>query len=272
MTAAFQTIEHRGCRLSYCITGDGPPVMVIQGAGMHGDGWLPQVEGLADQFRCLRFDNRGMGQSQPVGTAITIEQMAEDARVLMDAAGWESAHVVGHSMGGLIAQHLAISEPSRVRSLALLCTFARGKEATGLRPDMFWLGLRTFVGTRRMRRRAFLEMVFPRNYLRNVNRDALAEKMAPLFGQDLADHPPVIRQQLAAMSRYDATPLLHKLASIRTLVVSAMHDPIARTSAGKAIAAGIPDSCYVECAEASHGAPIQFAKEINHLLRQHFSG
>jgi len=268
----FQTIEHRFCQFSYCIGGHGPPVLMIQGAGMHGDGWLPQFEGLADQFRCLRFDNRGMGKSQPIGAPLTIEQMAEDARVLMDAAGWESAHVVGHSMGGLIAQHLAISKPSRVRSLALLCTFARGTEATGLRTDMFWLGMRTFIGTRRMRRRAFLEMVFPRDYLRRVDRDALAEQLAPLFGHDLADHPPVMRQQLAAISRYDASAHLHQLASVRTLVVSARHDPIARPSAGKAIAAGIPGSRYVEFPDASHGAPIQFAKEMNHLLRQHFSG
>lgn len=265
-------VEHRGCRLAHAVSGEGPPVLMIQGAGMHGDGWLPQVEGLSDQFRCLRFDNRGMGKSQPIGAPLTIEQMGEDARVLMEAAGWESAHVVGHSMGGLIAQHLAISEPSRVRTLALLCTFARGEEATALRPNMFWLGLRTFIGTRRMRRHAFLEMVFPRDYLRTIGRDALAEQLAPLFGHDLAHHPPVIRKQLAAMSRYDATPHLHKLAGIRTLVVSAKHDPIARPSAGKAIAAGIPGSRYVELSDASHGAPIQFAKEINQLLWQHLTG
>jgi pimeloyl-ACP methyl ester carboxylesterase len=122
-----------------------------------------------------------------------------------------------------------------------------------------------------MRRRAFLEMVFPRDYLRNVDRDTLAEQLAPLFGHDPAAHPPVIRKQLAAMRRYDATPHLHKLAGIRTLVVSARHDPIARPSAGKAIAAGIRGSRYVELPNASHGAPIQFAKEINHLLREHFS-
>ena len=245
---------------------------MIQGAGMHGDGWLPQIEGLRDVYSCLRFDNRGMGKSQPSGAPITIEQMAEDARILMDAAGWQSAHVVGHSIGGLIAQHLAITDPSRVSTLALLCTFARGKEATGFRGNMFWLGLRTFIGTRAMRRHAFLQMVFPRDYLAKVDRDELAEQLAPLFGHDLAGHPPVIRKQLAAISRYDAIPHLHKLASIPTLVISATHDPIARPRAGKAIAAGIPGSRYFELAEASHGAPIQFAKEINHLLRQHFAG
>ena len=212
-----------------------------------------------------------MGKSQPFGAPITIEQMAEDARVLMDTQGWQSAHVVGHSMGGLIAQHLAISQPARVRSLALLCTFARGKEATGLRRDIFWVGLRTFIGMRRMRRRAFLEMVFPRDYLRTVDRDALAEQLAPLFGHDLADHPPVMKHQLTAMSRYDATPNLAKLAKIPTLVVSARHDLIARPSAGKAIAAGIRGARYVEFPNAAHGATIQCAKEINHLLREHFA-
>ena len=271
MASDYQSIEHRGCSLSYCIAGDGPPVLMIQGAGMHGDGWLPQIEGLANQFRCLRFDNRGMGQSQPRGLAITIEQMAEDARILMDAEGWQSAHIVGHSMGGLIAQHLALSEPKRVRSLALLCTFARGAEATGIRPRTLWLGLRTFIGTRRMRRRAFLEMVFPAASLRGVDRDSLAEQMAPLFGHDLADHPPIMKHQFAAMSGYDATPNLGKLAGIPSLVISARHDPIALPRAGKAIAAGIPGARYIEFPEASHGATIQCAREMNDLLRQHFS-
>ena len=238
---------------------------------MHGDGWRPQIEGLSSQFRCLRFDNRGMGRSHPRGVPITIEQMAEDARVLMDALGWQSAHVAGHSMGGLIAQHLALSEPKRVRSVALLCTFARGREATGLRPKTLWLGLRTFIGPRRMRRHAFLEMIFPRDYLRTVDRDMLAEQMSPLFGHDLADHPPIMKHQFAAISRYDATPNLGKLAGIPTLVVSARHDPIARPRAGKAIAAGIPGARYVEFSDASHGATIQCAREINDLLRGHFS-
>jgi pimeloyl-ACP methyl ester carboxylesterase len=271
MSEGYKTLEHLGCKLAYCMTGDGPPVLMIQGAGMHGDGWLPQVNGLSDRFRCLRFDNRGMGKSQPQRVPLTIEQMAEDARVLIDAQGWERVHVVGHSMGGLIAQHFAISQPSRVKSLALLCTFARGTEATAPRSSMVWLGLRTFVGTKRMRRRAFLEMVFPPDYLRDVDRDALAEQMAPLFGHDLASHPPVMRKQLAAIGRYDATPNLAKLSGIRTLVISARHDPIARPCAGKAIAAGILGARYVEFPDASHGAPIQCAKGINDLLIEHFA-
>jgi pimeloyl-ACP methyl ester carboxylesterase len=185
------TIEHRGCRLAYNVRGDGPPVLLIQGVGLHGDGWRPQVDELAARNRCLTFDNRGMNRSQPIGVPLSVEQMAEDALVLMDAQGWESAHVVGHSLGGLIALHLALSARKRVRSLALLCTFARGRDATRLSPWMIWTGLRARIGTRRQRRRAFLKLVLPSETLAASDPDALAERLAPIFGHDLAGQPPV---------------------------------------------------------------------------------
>src|SRR6185436_21003433 len=82
------TLERQGCQLSYRVEGDGPPVLFIQGVGVHGDGWLPQVQGLSARYRCLTFDNRGMGRSQPVTGPLSVEQMAEDALALMDAQGW----------------------------------------------------------------------------------------------------------------------------------------------------------------------------------------
>jgi pimeloyl-ACP methyl ester carboxylesterase len=127
-----QILDHGGCRLAYEVVGEGPPVLFIQGVGVHGRGWLPQVEALSSGFRCLFFDNRGMGGSQPLTTPLTVEQMADDARALLACQGWESAHVVGHSLGGPIALELALSAPERVRSLSLLCTVARGRDATQL--------------------------------------------------------------------------------------------------------------------------------------------
>src|SRR5262245_21861901 len=143
----MQMIEHRGCRLAYAVSGQGPPVVFIQGTGVHGSGWGPQVEELAAHYQCLSFDNRAIGASQPMGAKITVEQISEDARALMDAQGWKTAHIVGHSLGGLVALHLGLSARSRVRSLALLCSFSRGSDATSLSWQMFWLGLRTYLGT-----------------------------------------------------------------------------------------------------------------------------
>lgn len=265
-----QRLEHKGCRLSYRVCGDGPAVLFIQGTGVQGDAWRPQIDDLCQGHRCLSFDNRGMGGSQPFGAPITVEQMAEDALALVDAQGWDSFHCVGHSLGGLVAQHLALSARARVRSLSLLCTFSRGRDATRLSLGMFWLGLRTFLGTRRMRRRAFTEFVLP-EALRS-EADSWAERLAPLFGHDLADQPPVVMKQLAAMRAYDATPRLHELAGVPALVVGARHDRIARPEVVRALALGLPGSRFVEFPDAAHGVPIQCPAEINALLREHFSG
>ena len=213
-----------------------------------------------------------MGASQPIGCALTVEQMAEDALALMDAEGWASAHVVGHSLGGLIAQAIALGARNRVRSLSLLCTFSRGADATRISAEMMWIGLRTRIGTRAQRRRAFLELTMPAEYLRTQNIDELAERLGPIFGHDLADQPSIAMKQLSAARRYDATPRLGELAGVPTLVVAARHDRIARSEYGRAIAKEIPGAKFVEIADAAHGVTIQKAEETNCLLRDHFTG
>lgn len=268
-TTPSSSVELNGCRLSFSVEGDGPPVVFIQGVGVHGSGWTPQVEELRSEFRCLAFDNRGIGASQPPGTAITVEQMARDTLGLMSHLGWESAHLVGHSLGGPVALEVALTAPRRVRSLSLLCTLARGRNATRLTWRMLRLGLGSRIGTRRSRRRAFLKIVMPEDALRGIDQDALAAQLAPLFGHDIADQPPVAMKQLSALSAYDATDRVSGIVGIPTLVMSAAHDPIAPPVNGRALAAAIPGARYVEFEDASHGLPIQHAARVNQLLRQH---
>jgi aminoacrylate hydrolase len=111
----------------------------------------------------------------------------------------------------------------------------------------------------------------PPQLLAESDRDALAERLAPLFGHDLADQPPVVMKQMAAMKAYDATHRLAELANLPTLVVSATYDPIAPPRLGRALAAGIPGARYVEIPGASHGVPIQCADRVNALLLEHFA-
>jgi pimeloyl-ACP methyl ester carboxylesterase len=264
-------LEHRGCRLAYEVAGDGPPVLFIQGVGVNGRGWTPQVEGLSGEFRCLSFDNRGMGASQPCALPLSVAQMADDVLALLGCLGWDSAHVVGHSLGGLIAIELALSAPQRVRSLALLCTVARGRDATRLSGRMLWLGLRSSLGTRRMRRRAFLEIVLSPEGRTRGELDRIALQMEPLFGHDLAERPPAVMQQLRALRGYDARERLAELAGVPTLVVSAERDPIAPPVHGRALAARIGAAQYVEIPGAAHGVTIQRAERINALLREHLT-
>src|SRR6266545_338003 len=286
----FQTLEHRGCQLAYNIRGDltgprngiedsgragrelaGEPVLLIQGVGVHGDGWTPQTGALASRFRCITFDNRGMGHSQPAGGVVTVEQMADDALAILDAEKVEAAHVVGHSLGGLVALRLALEARSRVRSLTLMCTFADGKAAAPLTLRMMWLGMRTRVGTRRMRRRGFLRLVMPADALAGVDTDAMAEKLAPLFGHDLGEQPPVVNAQLSAMRKYSAAARLGELAGLPALVLSGAHDPISPPKVSEALAKGIPGARHVAFADASHGLPIQHADRVNALLLEHFA-
>ena len=271
MTTPHHTAQldlENGFRIAYSQRGQGEPVLFIQGVGVHGHGWQPQIDVLSKTCDCVWFDNRGIGESTPEPAEISVRHMADDAAALIAAQGWTAAHVVGHSMGGLIAMRLALTHRARVKSLALLCTFARGRDA-GASARMAWIGLRSRVGTRRMRRAAFLEMLAAPDALRGIDRQRYAAELAPLFGHDLADHSPMEMRQLAAIRREDVRADLGQLAGLPTLVVSGAHDPIASPTLGEAIARGIPCARFVVLSDQSHGAPVMAAAEINALLAAH---
>lgn len=249
--------------------GSGPPVLFIQGAGIPGKGWDPQLDGLSDRFTCAAFDNRGIdGKKIP---AFTIDDMRRDALDVMDALGWESAHVVGHSIGGLVAQSLALEDRARVKSLTLMCTFHHGTEPSRMSPWIVWVGARTFVGTRRMRRRAFLEMILSAEERSRPDLDAYATELSAYFGRDLADPAPIAMKQLSAASKFDAAERLRELEGLPTMVLSATYDKIALPAFGRALARAIPGAHYAE-RNAAHGLPITRAKEVNDLLAAHFTG
>jgi pimeloyl-ACP methyl ester carboxylesterase len=197
--------------------------------------------------------------------------MAADALAIADAEGIDRFHLAGHSMGGLIAQEIALTAPRRVGSLSLLCTFARGAQAARLTWSMALTAVRMHIGTRRMRRQAFMELVMPAPYLASVDRDALGGQLSRLFARDLADQPSIAMTQMRAMSRYDALDRLVSLASIPTIVASAAHDRIARPEYGRQLAAAIPGARYIEFAEGGHAVTIQCAAAVNALLAQHFA-
>jgi aminoacrylate hydrolase len=266
------TIETDGARVQYQRKGEGPAVLLIQGVGAVGEAWRPQIDGLADRFTLISFDNRGIGGSELRDRRLTIEAMAADAIAVMDAEGVREFHVAGHSMGGVIAQAVALRVPDRVRSLAFLCTFARGQDGARFTLQMLITALRMRIGTRAMRRRAFLELIMPERYLSEVDCAALAQRLAPLFGHDLADQPSIAMKQLSAMSKYDASARLSELAHIPVLVVAATEDRIARPEYGRAIATAIPGAEYLELADAGHGVTLHRPGEINTLLAAHFTG
>ena len=116
-----------------------------------------------------------------------------------------------------------------------------------------------------------IRMIMPNEYVQGKDQTKLARHLQDLFGRDLADQPPIVSEQLRAMSRYSAAARLGELSGIPTLVLSAAHDPIAPPKLGKAIAAAIAGARFVEFPNASHALPIQCATEVNALLLDHLT-
>ncbi len=266
----LDSFVHDESRVAYHLAGDGPELLLIHGVGVVGASWRPQLEGLADGFRMAAPDLPGFGASELPHGRPSVEGWAEAARALMDHLGWERAHVAGHSMGGLVAQQLALAHPRRVRSLALLCTGPRGSELASISLANLPLAVGSFVGTRRMRRRAFMRMVLSPRAAREDDLDAWAERFVPIYGRDVASPAPRLRMQLGALKDFDRSAELGGITA-PTLVVSASHDRIAPPARGRALAAAIPGARYEEVDGMGHALPVEHAAFVNGRLHAAFA-
>jgi 3-oxoadipate enol-lactonase len=116
-------------KIAHEVTGTGPPLLLIQGLGYARWGWEPIVAPLAESYQVITFDNRGIGDSDTPPGPYDTATMAADAVAVLDAVGVSRAHVMGASLGGMIAQLVALEHPSRVDRLVLACTTPGGAEA-----------------------------------------------------------------------------------------------------------------------------------------------
>ena len=118
-------VKSGSVNIHYETYGDGDPLLLIMGLGMPGAVWIPSLP-LLPGFKCIYFDNRGTGTSDRPDLPYTVRDMAEDAIAILDDLHLPKAHVYGMSMGGMIAQELALNHPERVKKLVLGCTWAGG--------------------------------------------------------------------------------------------------------------------------------------------------
>src|SRR5215207_2715438 len=107
--------DSNGVQIAYDLTGSGEPLLLIMGYGLPGSAWALSLPHFTQKFQVITFDNRGTGRSDAPEEGYEVPVFARDALAVMDAAGWQSAHVFGVSMGGMIAQQLALDAPGRVR-------------------------------------------------------------------------------------------------------------------------------------------------------------
>ena len=252
-----------GTRLAYELCGreDGEPLVLIQGLGADRRGWLMQRGALGERYRLLLVDNRGVGQSDHPPGPYDLNEMAEDVLAVMDEVGWGSAHVMGASMGGVIAQILGVLHPGRVRSLVLACTACRhhpwrrelltGWKATALDDGMRGFAERNakwLVGPRSIRR--FWPVL---NLFGGLALNAEAHAFAA---------------QVDAILQADES-LRHALSGVTapTLVIVGSQDVLTPMCDAEEVAEAIPGALLAVVRGGAHGFMFERGKVFNETVR-----
>jgi 3-oxoadipate enol-lactonase len=214
----------------------GEPVLMIMGLGGSSRLWYRLLPWISRRHRAIVFDNRGTGISDPVRSTLSMGDLADDALAVLDAAKEESAHVIGVSMGGMVAQHIALDDRDRVRSLVLACTTAGGSRGAPSWRLLAASALRPFLGASRT-----FPIVAPTLYAATTRRDR-AERLREDLARRIGDETPALTiwAQMGAISGHDTRERLGELEGLPTLVVHGLEDALVPVKRGRELAELIP--------------------------------
>lgn len=233
--------------------GEGDAVLLVTGLGLSGGAWWRTVPELAEHLEVITFDNRGVGRSPTWFHAWSTEVMAHDAVSVLDAAGIDRAHVYGISLGGMIAQQIALRHPTRVRSLVLGATYAGGRHAT--RPDrevISFLTRRPFMNHAEAARRSVQFNYGTRcrtEHPERINEDVAQRLTHPFSAQ-------AYRAQMWAGSIHDTYGRLPRITA-PTLVVHGRDDRMIPVENARLLARRIPNAQLIELPDTGHMYPTE---------------
>ena len=255
--------ELPGHRIHYTSYGspEAPPLLLVMGLGMASDAWDSLPARLADRFRVLTVDNRGMGSSSAPPGGFRIRDMADDAARVLDAEGIAEAAVFGISMGGMIAQELALRHTARVRALVLGATFGSHwrsrKPPIGVAGDLLLVSLLSRP---------------PRRMARLLLSDDFVARNPEVFQRWLArlgrPRLRVARRQILAIARHEAEDRLPRLR-LPTLVISGDRDRLVPVENSRRLARIIPRARLLELPGAGHAFPFERADETVRAITEH---
>jgi len=230
---------------------EGPPLLLIMGMSGTALHWgEPFLELLRADFDVIAYDHHGVGASTPLDGPITTREMADDAARLLAALGLDDAHVMGISMGGMIAQELALNHPERIRTLTLGCTYCGGEgSALAAEADLAELVAAMGSGDRERALRAGWEINVSRAFA--VDDDAYAKFRAIAMRRAVA--VPVIMQQMQACATHDTNARLSQITA-PTLVIHGTDDRLLPVQNGRLIASRIS------------GAQLEIFDSVGHLF------
>lgn len=239
---------NEGARIYWEEQGSGQPLLLIMGLGYPSEMWYRVLPGLSSRYRTVIFDNRGVGKSDEAPGPYSIALMAEDSRAVMDAAGVEQAHVFGISMGGMIAQELALMHRTRVRALVLGCTNCGGTESVIASPEVFEV----------VRARATMQAeegawsMVPYIYDASTPRERVEEDIAIRIRTYPAEES--YNAQLQAILSWGSFDRLKSITA-PTLVIHGESDQLVPPENGRILAREIPGAELAMLPNASHIFP-----------------
>src|SRR6476469_2644006 len=256
----------RGTELHWERAGAGQPLLLIQGmSGTHVSWGAPFKGALEESFDVVAFDNRGIGLSERVEAPFTIAEMAADTAALLDELGWESAHVLGISMGGMIAQELALARPDRLRSLTLGCTYCGGPGSQLMPQENAEKLLAGFSSGER-------EQAIRAGYEVNLSPTFRADEGAFAAFHEMATSVPaardVIQLQLQAIIGHDTSGRLGEIAT-PALIVHGTVDGVLPYANGEQIASLMPAARFETREDVGHMFWWEQPQRSAELVREH---
>jgi 3-oxoadipate enol-lactonase len=255
------TIQANGQTLYYEVHGEGEPLLLVMGLAADIMAWAMQVPALSAHYRTIIFDNRDVGQSSMAAAPYEITDLAQDTLSLADALELESFHLVGASMGGAIAQEVALAAPDRVRTLTLAMTWPRGG-AWAAKLSELW-SARVEHMSREERVDELMLLTLSEDFFENADgvawlRDVMLQNPHPQSADAFA-------RQLDASSRHDTRERLGRLA-LPTHVIGAEHDILVPVWKSRELAELIPGAQLSVIDAGPHGANLENAEEFNRLV------
>lgn len=250
-----------GTTIYYEEHGSGEPLLCVMGLATDTLGWALQVPTFSERHRTVTFDNRDVGQSSAASGPYEVADMAQDALDLADAIGLETFHLLGVSMGGAIAQEMALAAPDRVRTLTLTVTFARGG-AWGQALSKVWS-----ARVREMPRERHVDELL----LLNLSEELFENPGKVEFARNLLlqnpnpQDPEAFARQLDASSRHEARDRLPSL-SMPVHVIGGEYDILVPVWRSREIADLIPGAQLTVVERAPHGLNFERAEEYNELV------
>jgi pimeloyl-ACP methyl ester carboxylesterase len=250
--------EVNGQRLYHEVIGDGEPLLCVHGLACDTLAWIPQIQAFADAHRTVIFDNRDVGQSSPAAGEYEIADMAGDALALADELELDTFHLLGVSMGGAIAQEVALAAPERIRTLTLAVTFS-DSSTYARRLAEVW-GARV----RQISREQHIDELMLLNHSEAFyeNQEMVQFIRTAILSNPHPQPPEAFARQLAACSRHDTTGRLGSL-TMPVHVIGGEYDILVPIWKSRAIAEAIPGSELTVLPRAPHGLSLERAEEFN---------